>query len=46
MTDNPQDPLREVPVTKIIPHGSSSAQARHSSIAPSDHEHRLRAHIN
>ena len=38
MTGNPQDPLREVPVTEIIPHGSSSAPARHSSSASSDHE--------
>ena len=25
MTSNPQDPIREVPVTEIIPHGYSSA---------------------
>ena len=43
MTSHPQDPLREVPVTAIIPQGSSSAPARHSSSAPSDHEHPLPA---
>ena len=41
MTSNPQDPTREVPVTEIIPPGSSSAPARHSSSASSNHEHRL-----
>ncbi|TKS62891.1 MAG: RND-type efflux transporter, membrane-fusion protein [Nitrospira sp.] len=41
MTSNPQDPIREVPVTEIIPPGSSSIPARHSSSASSDHEHRL-----
>ena len=46
MTDNPQDPLREVPVTEIIPHGSFSAPARHSSSVLSDHEDRLCIHIN
>ena len=43
MTDNPQDPIREVPVTEIIPAGSSSASARHSSSISSNHEHRLPA---
>jgi HlyD family secretion protein len=43
MTSNPQDPLREVPVTEIISPGSSSVPARHSSSAPSDQEHRLPA---
>ena len=46
MTDNPQDPLREVPVTEIIARGSSSVPARHSSSASSDHEDRLCIHIN
>ncbi|MBK5281290.1 MAG: efflux RND transporter periplasmic adaptor subunit [Nitrospiraceae bacterium] len=41
MTSSPQDPIREVPVTEIIPPGSSSAPAHHSSSAPSDREHRL-----
>jgi len=41
MTGNPQDPIREVPVTEIIPHGSSSAPARHSSTGVSGHEHGL-----
>ena len=45
MTGNPQDPLREVPVTEIIPHGSSSAPARHSSSASSGHEIRLPASL-
>ena len=45
MTSNPQDPTREVPVTKIIPAGSSSAPAHHSSSASSDHEHRLPASL-
>ena len=45
MTSNPQDPTREVPVTEIIPPGSSSAPARHSSGALSDHEHRLPASL-
>ena len=43
MTGNPQDPLREVPATEIIPHESSSAPARHSSSTLSDHEDRLPA---
>ncbi len=43
MTDNPQDPIREVPVTEIIPHGSSSEPARHSSSVSSNQEHRLPA---
>ncbi len=43
MTGNPQDPIREVPVTEIISPGSSSAPARHSSSPSSDHEHRLPA---
>lgn len=43
MTGNPQDPLREVPVSKILPHGSPSAPARHLLSAPSGHEHRLPA---
>jgi HlyD family secretion protein len=45
MTSNPQDPTREVPVTEIIPPGSSSAPAHHSSSAPSDHGHRLPASL-
>jgi len=43
MTSNPQDPIREVPITEIIPPGSSSAPARGSSSPLSDHEHRLPA---
>ena len=43
MTDNPQDPIREAPVTEIIPHGPSSASARQSSSVSSNHEHRLPA---
>lgn len=43
MTGNPQDPIREVPVTEIIPPGSSSGPAHLSSIVLSDHEHRLPA---
>jgi HlyD family secretion protein len=43
MTDNPKDPIREVPVTEIIPHESSSVPARSSSSAPSDQENRLAA---
>ena len=43
MTSNPQDPIREVPITEIIPPGSSSAPARGSSSPSSDHEHRLPA---
>ena len=43
MTSNPQDPIHEVPVTEIIPRGSSSVPARHSSSTSSDHEHRLPA---
>ena len=31
MSNNPQDPIREVPVTEIIPPGSSSDPTRHSS---------------
>lgn len=44
MTNNPQDPIREVPVTEIIPPGSSSVPTRHSSNA-SDHEHGLPASV-
>lgn len=43
MTSNPQDPIREVPVTEIIPPGSSPAPTHHSPSALSDHEHRLPA---
>ena len=43
MSNNPQDPIREVPVTEIIPQGSSSNPTRHSSRASSEHEHRLPA---
>jgi len=43
MTSNPQDQIREVPVTEIIPPGSSSVPARHSSSASSDYEHSLPA---
>ena len=43
MTDHPKDPIREVPVTEIIPHESSSAPARYSSSASSDQENRLPA---
>lgn len=43
MTSNPQDPIREVPVTEIIPPESSSVPAHLSSTALSDHEHRLPA---
>ncbi len=45
MTSYPQDPVREVPVTEIIPHGSSSAPAHHSSSASSGYEHRLPASL-
>ena len=45
MTNNPQDPIREVPVTEIIPPGSSSVSAHRSSAAVSDREHRLPASI-
>ena len=41
MTSNPQDPIREVPITEIIPPGSASAPARGSSSPSPDHEHRL-----
>jgi HlyD family secretion protein len=43
MTNNPQDPIHEIPVTEIIPHDSSSEPARHSSSESSNHEHRLPA---
>ena len=43
MIDNPQDPIREVPVTEIIPPGSSEASARQSSSVSSNQEHRLPA---
>ncbi len=43
MTSNPQDPIREVPITEIIPHESSSDPAHHSLSASSAHEHRLHA---
>ena len=43
MTNNPQDQIREVPVTEIIPPGSTSVPARHSSSTSSDHVHRLPA---
>lgn len=43
MTNNPQDPIHEVPVTEIIPPGSSSTSARHSPSVSSNHEHRLPA---
>jgi len=45
MTSNPQDPIREVPVTEIIPQGPSSVPGRHSSGALSGHEHRLPASL-
>ena len=45
MTSNPQDPTREVPVTEIIPPGSSSAPARHSTSASSDHKHQFPASL-
>jgi HlyD family secretion protein len=45
MTGNPQDPIREVPVTEIIPPGSFSAPARHLPSPLSDHEHRLPASV-
>ena len=45
MTSNPQDPIREVPVTEIIPPESSSTPARHLSSPSSDHEHRLPASL-
>ena len=41
MTSNSQDPIRKVPITEIIPHGSSSAPIRHSSDIPSGHEEQL-----
>ena len=41
MTSNPQDPIREVPITEIIPPGSAAVPARGSSSPSSDHEHRL-----
>jgi len=43
MTGNPEDPLREIPVTEIIPLESSSAPARYSPSASSDQENRLPA---
>jgi HlyD family secretion protein len=41
MTDHPQDPIREVPVTEIVPHGSSSTPIPHSSDISSDHKDQL-----
>jgi HlyD family secretion protein len=43
MTDNLQDPIREVPVTEIISPGSSSVPSPHSSNAPTDRAHDLPA---
>ena len=45
MTSNAEDPIREVPVTEIIPQGTSSVPARHSSSASSDQAHRLPASL-
>ncbi|MBU6482327.1 MAG: hypothetical protein KGS09_17520, partial [Nitrospirae bacterium] len=45
MTSNAQDPIREVPVTEIIPQGTSSVPALHSSSASSDQAHRLPAYL-
>ena len=45
MTGNPQDPIHEVPVTEILPPGSSSATAPSSSSPSSSHEHRLPASL-
>lgn len=45
MTSSPQGSLREVPLTEIIPHGSSSPLARHSSSVSSDYEHSLLASV-
>ena len=45
MTNNPQDQIREVPVTEIIPPGSSSVPARHSSSSSSDPKHSLPAYM-
>lgn len=43
MTNNPQEPIHEVPVTEILPPGSSSEPARQSSSVSSNYEHRLPA---
>lgn len=45
MTGNPQDPIHEVPVTEILPPGSSSATAPSSSSPSSSHAHRLPASL-
>ncbi|MDP1948923.1 MAG: efflux RND transporter periplasmic adaptor subunit [Nitrospirota bacterium] len=45
MTDNLQDPIREIPVTEIIPPGSSSVPAPHSSNASTDRAHGLPASL-
>ena len=45
MTNDPQDQIREVPVTEIIPPGSSSVPARHSLSSSSDPEHSLPAYM-
>jgi HlyD family secretion protein len=45
MTVHPQDPIRQVSVTEVISHGSSSAPARPSSSGSPDHEHQLPASI-
>lgn len=45
MTNDPQDPIRKVPVTEIIPHESSSDPAHHSLNASSSHGHRLATSI-
>ena len=43
MSSNPQDPIREVPITEIIPPGSAAAPVRGLSSPSSVHEHRLSA---
>ncbi len=45
MTGHSEDPIRDAPVTGILPHGSSSVPARHSSNLSSDHEGRLPASV-
>jgi HlyD family secretion protein len=43
MSGNPHDPIHEIPVTEIIPPGSSSIPAHHSSSDSSAHERNLPA---
>ena len=43
MTSNHQEPIREVPITEIIPRGTAAVPARGSSSPSSDQDHRLPA---